>query len=188
MVFAFPIIVWTIITYLPGIVGDRPEDIYDPEQNFKANYVMLRDVTSVFLENEPSCSFRVYSGENVVTRYTPQPEARDHADAWVNAIFAAMELQTAENDPQDLAELRQKYLDSFEPIADGDENGAALVASNHADEGHVDLEAGGAAGGSGVKDRRRDSSSTQKSAFDFTHIYGGQGANGEQPKSCCTIS
>ena len=150
---------------------------------------MLRDITSVYLEVEPSRSFRVYSGENVVTQYTPQPESRDHADAWVNAVFAAMELQTAENDPQDLAELRKKYLDSFETIPDeGAEQDGRAVVSTHADEGHVDLEAGGA--DAIDKGKRRDSSSTQKSAFDFTHIYGhsNNAAGGPPAKSCCTLS
>lgn len=172
------------------VVGDRPEDIYDPEQNFKASYIMLKDVTSVYLELDSSCSFRVYSGENVVTRFTPYPESRDHADAWVNAIFAAMELQTAENEPQDLAELRKKYLDSFENIpeeGEGADHDGRMVVSDHTGEGHVDLEAGE---GAADKGKRRDSSSTQKSAFDFTHIYGGQRTEGGagESKSCCIMS
>lgn len=174
-----------LISFLTCCEGDRPEDIYDPEQSFKASYVMLREVTSVYLELDNSCSFRVYSGENVVTRYTPQPETRDHADAWVNAIFAAMELQTAENEPQDLAELRKKYLDSFEPIIDGAEAEGGMVVSNHADEGHVDLESGGI-----PKEKRRDSNTTQKSAFDFTHIYGHTANHDgtELPRTCCIVS
>lgn len=112
---------WRILSF----EGERPENIYDTEEAFKASYVLLSKITEVYLEVGESVSFRVYQG-NEVTRYTPQPESRSHAEAWVNAIYAAMQVQgmgtlpaTTEGDmsddvtpefDDDLLELRQLYV------------------------------------------------------------------------------
>ncbi len=88
---------------------DRPEDIYEVE-DAKASYIMISNITEVYLELAPSSSFRIYQGA-VVTKCTPVPEVREHAEAWVNAIFGAMQIQSSEHD-ENAADLRNIYIQS----------------------------------------------------------------------------
>lgn len=61
--------------------------------NSVAHHIYLRDITDLYLELEPSCSFRIYIGQEVL-KLTPMPVARGHVAAWVDALFAGMQLQT----------------------------------------------------------------------------------------------
>jgi hypothetical protein len=68
-------------------------------------------ISEVFLELEPSASFRVYMGDSRdVVRFTPVPESRETAAAWVDAIFSAMKLQSIEADV-DLTHIKEVWLD-----------------------------------------------------------------------------
>jgi hypothetical protein len=113
---------WRLLSFDDG----RPDDIYDTEESFKATYIMLSGITEVFLELFPSASFRIYQGQEV-TRCTPAPESRDHAEMWVNAIYAAMQVQAMEY-TEEVLELRNRFIDAHEADEDeeqqdGDEGG-----------------------------------------------------------------
>eukprot|EP01034_Spumella_vulgaris_P024376 gene24376-30716_t len=177
---------WRLLSFDDG----RPDDIYDTEESFKATYIMLSSITEVFLELFPSASFRIYQGQEV-TRCTPAPESRDHAEMWVNAIYAAMQVQAMEHS-EEVLELRNRFIDAHEDDEDEeqqevDEGGYSRGVG---DEGDVDLESG-----EGGRQRSYSGAShaTTKSAFvDMNSIYGWKPANkdeGATPgKGCCTIS
>jgi hypothetical protein len=84
---------WRIVCF-PSI----PRNAYDPDEYLKASQIMIKDITEVMLEVAPSCSFRIYLGETKqVVKCTPLlPSDRKVAAAWVDAIYAAMQLQAAE--------------------------------------------------------------------------------------------
>ena len=101
---------WKLINF----EKERPEDIYETDDS-KASYVMISSVTEIFLELAPSTSFRIYQGTQVI-RCTPQPESREHAEAWVNAVFAAMQIQNMgeSNDghfSDEILQLRDRYVE-----------------------------------------------------------------------------
>ena len=112
---------WRIVSF-----PKMPTDAYDPDEYLQASQIMIKDITEVMLEEAPSNSFRIYLGDTKqVVKCTPMPTSRDFAAAWVNAIYAAMELQAEEdsrgneqdeetgggdaNNVQELLDLRDKY-------------------------------------------------------------------------------
>ncbi len=108
---------WRLLSFDDG----RPDDIYDTEESFKATYIMLSNITEVFLELFPSASFRIYQGQEV-TRCTPAPESREHAEMWVNAIYAAMQVQSMEY-TEEVLELRNRFIDAHEADEDEEQDG-----------------------------------------------------------------
>jgi len=79
-----------------------PKDAYDPDEYLQARQIMIKDITEVMLEIEPSTAFRIYlGGTNQVVKLTPSPVNRQHAAAWVNAIYGAMQLQAWEDNIND---------------------------------------------------------------------------------------
>ena len=104
---------WRLVAF-----QNRPRDAYDPDEYLNAKLILLTDVTEVLLEVAPSTSFRIYLGESKqVVKFTPCPHDRDKAVQWVNAIYAAMYLQNAEEDEHieeegiGWFELREKYYE-----------------------------------------------------------------------------
>ena len=93
-------------------------DIFLTEDDFCSGDVVVMGenlpisaISEVFLELEPSASFRVYMGDSRdVVRFTPVPESRETAAAWVDAIFSAMKLQSIEAGV-DLTHIKEVWLD-----------------------------------------------------------------------------
>lgn len=73
-----------------------PKDAYDPDEYLNASQIMISDISEVMLEVEPSTSFRLYLEGQRVIRFTPHPIQREHAAAWVDALYAAIQLQEIE--------------------------------------------------------------------------------------------
>lgn len=113
---------WRLISF-----QKPPKDAYDPDEYLQGRLIMIKDISEVMLEVEPSTSFRIYLGDtNQVVKLTPSPVNRQHAASWVNAIYAAMQLQALEesyveedeeNDGNEnsrlpeLLDLREKYYE-----------------------------------------------------------------------------
>ena len=73
--------------------------------------IHISAISEVFLEVEPSVSFRVYMGDSRdMVRFTPVPESRETAAAWVDAIFSAMKLQSIA-EGVDLTHIKELWLD-----------------------------------------------------------------------------
>lgn len=114
---------WRLVAF-----PDVPKDAYDPDEYLHAKQIMIADITEVLLEVDPSVSFRIYLGDkNQVVRMTPSPLNRQHAAAWVDAIFSTMHLQNAEEEVvgkgdgsptddgitvNDLLDLREKFYEA----------------------------------------------------------------------------
>ena len=102
--------------------------------------IHISAISEVFLEVEPSVSFRVYMGDSRdVVRFTPVPESRETAAAWVDAIFSAMKLQSIE-EGVDLTHIKELWLD--EAVRREDEyiaQSQLVVASNSTETDTRDL-------------------------------------------------
>lgn len=113
---------WRLVIFPNGI----PKNAYDPDEYLQAKQIMIKDVSDVMLEKDPSKSLRIYLGETKqVVRLTPIPVNRAHAAAWVDAIYASMHLQAVEEgieasggsegglEMDDLLDLRDQFYEQF---------------------------------------------------------------------------
>jgi hypothetical protein len=112
---------WRIVSF-----PHFPKDAYDPDEYLNASQIMVKDITEVMLEVSPSNSFRIYLGETMqVIKCTPVPTSRPLAAAWVDAIYAAMQLQ-AEEESQRIAEEERLQQQSTALGSEGFEGGNYL--------------------------------------------------------------
>jgi len=72
--------------------------------------ILISSITEVFLELEPSISFRIYLGSEVL-HLTSSSRSREVAATWTDAIFAAMKLQSF--DIEDTLNLRIRWQEEF---------------------------------------------------------------------------
>lgn len=70
--------------------------------------IYISMINEVFLELEPSTSFRIYIGKEVI-KLTPLPESRVMAANWVDALFSAMKIQSL--DPSETVNLKERWLE-----------------------------------------------------------------------------
>lgn len=85
-----------------------PKDAYDPDEYLHAKQIMVTDISEVYLELEPSFQWRLYLNDGQVIRVHPLPQDRLHTTAWVDAVYAAMQLQNTEED----LDRRRQELDA----------------------------------------------------------------------------
>jgi hypothetical protein len=93
-----------------------PIDAYDPNEYIHAKQIMLSDITDVFLEVAPSMSMRIYLNNKQVIKLTPLPSHRHHAAAWVDAVYAGMQLQSLESAIQTRRSLLDNQLTSSSEV------------------------------------------------------------------------
>lgn len=111
-----------------------PKDAYDPEEYLHAKQITLTAVSEIYLEVDPSPSFRMYLDEQVI-KVTPQPPDRLHAAAWVDALFAAMQLQNTEHSLHIRREGIEAALAEGAAAAEGATGGAAAGGEGGAEGG-----------------------------------------------------
>lgn len=97
---------------------------------------LLTSISEVYLELEPTSTFKIYIGSDVL-QYTPVNKPRDIAALWVDAIFSAMKLQ--DMDTEETCDLRKRVVALRESKEREYLNGHQLVAAGELSESEYDL-------------------------------------------------